>query len=190
MKRYYQVFRMYSEDELYEYDFLEDKPKYIGWTDDEEILDAFFSQRDRHKYRMKKSDMDEEIESKDYLLDDRWKLHIEMFHSNHTDEMVPIITTDLEILSAVDKLMNLLDSYMTDSLSNVIYYSLEDQYRGALRILGYQPKDKTVCHLDDILCPEGMEALNLFNRMNSESNPFIDNLLSLESFIKVMEFHM
>ena len=178
MQEYYMVFRVNPE---------KDRPTYIGWTTDRNILKAFFCQRDERKYRIREQEIIDDELKDNSLMDDCWELHLQMYRSNHTDEMVPLVTTDLEILESVQSICEIFDSYSSGHFE-MIYSILEREYRDALHIIGYHPEYRDDTH-DETFGLDGAGMVELYQRLESKGSAR-DEIFSLESFIKVMESNM
>lgn len=143
----YLVYRAYSRKER-PYVSSNDRLVLYGWTANKNVLDAFFEQRDKKKYRVKKT-TDEEIKevlntemSPDMMID-----FIDL-KSASTGEIVKFFMTQMELISTekniqhyFQDLSRLVDRDNGKKKLLELYLNLDEYYIDALQYLGFNPPE-------------------------------------------------
>ncbi|MBD5583931.1 MAG: hypothetical protein HDQ88_02530 [Clostridia bacterium] len=188
---------MYSPEEKQVHGLRDEDAFYVGWTTSKKMVKAFFDQRDPRKYNVEEYELEEE-DVKLYDFEKVWELDILMLKSNHTDELVPLVTSSIEMnnsLRSIDEMFKT-QSMICNVDDNVliawsIFAQLKNEYQEALHIIGYRQEEEEILYdsVDDPYDSDRYEAVDSCV-IPPKSVPFEASVSSLESFIKVMEFDM
>lgn len=197
MKTYYKIYRVYSPEEKQVHGLTDEDAFYVGWTTSKKMVKAFFDQRDPRKYNVEEYELEDE-DAKMYDFEKVWELDILLLKSNHTNELVPLVTSSIEMnnsLRSIDEMFknqsmicNVDDKVL---VSWSIFAQLKNEYQEALHIIGYRQEEEEILYdsVDDPYDPDQYEAADRCI-IPPKSVPFEASVSSLESFIKVMEFDM
>lgn len=149
------VYRVYGPDE--------DRPVHVkdgqyhlyGWTTSKKVLKAFLQQRNKNKYIVKETDLEEiaEAYSSNDLKEEKM-IDIAEFTSSQSGERIKFFSTQDELDYASNKIRSMFDdiSSVTWILENTstkrdieffvhLINSLKPKYADALHYIGYRPKE-------------------------------------------------
>ena len=214
MKKIYVILRKYSEKER-PGSSLKERVILYGWTNKKNVVNAFFGQRDRSKFILRKFNREElnDIFCENELYPESLIDYIELYSINSEDK-IPFFTTKYELMSAEKKILRLFsdasklverDDGNTRLLN--MYMNLSDNYKDALDYIGFRPPEldaifdnaskDTEEELEDIIdCAYSEYPQELYEKMREL--PGVDHLpqdyqkviYSLEAFIKVLSEDM
>lgn len=196
-KKFYKIYRVYSPEEKQVHSLTYNDSFYVGWTNSKKMVKAFFEQRNPIKYSIEEYELEKD-DANVYDFDKAWKLDTLWLKSNHTDELVPLITSSIEMnnnLRSIDTMFKH-QSLVCDVDDRVliswsIFSQLRDEYQEALHVIGYRQEEEEILYdsVEDPYNPEKYESAEACV-IPEKSVPFEASVSSLESFIKVMEFDM
>jgi len=212
MSKIYAVLRYHSEKEWKHSD---PKDRYVlyGWTKDKKILDAFFSQRSKNKYVVKKFDQEEiKFEYTDEFYPEDMIDYIELPLAS-TGEKYPLFITKHELIQAETMIIRMMTDAArlverADGKTNLLelYHNLDNDYKDALEFLGFVPPEleaifDSVKNQEDEISelietcfetyPQEMYArIDKPYGIDMMPNVWQQVIFSLEAFIKVLREEM
>ena len=215
MSKFYVVIRKYSNKERPDEFDPEGRYSLYGWTKSKKVLDAFFSQRSRRKYKVKEYSQ-EELEAKfgESDLYPECMIEYKIIPSAANGNKVPFFTTKMEFSDAQKKILNtfkekskLVDKDNGRMILLELYTNLDRYYKSALEYIGFVPpeldaiydsiEDNDIQKAEDIIDYQyEISPYEIYN--HSTGIPCLDELpkdwqkvvFSLEAFIKVLREDM
>lgn len=175
-KKVYLIFRVYKHSETKE----EGEVRYFGWSTFKKVVKAFFEQRDKDKYSIVESTVEESCEIYDrstgaYYLDDEFMLNFIKLPSSKSDAEYTFITTQYELRESEIKIQRMMkDQCSLESIPGIkdsgmgvleCFINLKPKYANILYYLGYRPKD-----LDALFPTEEDEEESIENQINDAYN--------------------
>lgn len=151
-KLIYLVFRVYTDDERPGIEF-NDRVILYGWSSSKDVIKAFFSQRNKSKYQVRKV-YEEDLARVYSETDLSFDIMIDMVELKvaATNEKIMLLSTKNELRQAekdIHKMFRNLASIIEKPGSDIkvleLFMNLDDYYAKALEYLGFRPSE-----LDDM----------------------------------------
>ena len=149
MSKFYVVIRKYSKKERPDEFDPEGRYSFYGWTSNKNVLNAFFSQRSRRKYKVKEYSQ-EELEAKFGETDLYPESMIDYIDlpSAANGNKVTLFLTKMELADAQKKILNMLqdEAKLVDKDDGKktlleMYTNLDGYYKSALEYIGFVPPE-------------------------------------------------
>lgn len=143
----YLVYRAYSRKER-PYISSNDRLVLYGWTANKDVLNAFFEQRTKKKYKVKKTNDDEIMEVMKDELDADMMIDFIDLKSASTGETIKFFMTKAELIDTEKNIQHIFQdlSRLVDRDNGKmklleLYVNLDDYYLDALRYIGFNPPE-------------------------------------------------